>query len=91
MYYTETEVPIPEAIAAWNTRQSATTEALAAMEQAREALSAFTMCARYQPHMGGGPSFKGWAQNDLRQAEAKARQALATLTEQIERMRNEQG
>jgi len=70
-------------------RQSATTEALAAMEQAREALSAFTMCARYQPHMGGEASFKGWAQNDLREAEAKARATLATLTEQIERMRGE--
>jgi hypothetical protein len=54
--------------------QSATTEALAAMEQVREALEWFTAdLSGYE--LEGTPAPK----------------ALATLTKQIERMRNEQG
>lgn len=83
--------------------QSATTEALAAMEQAREALK---MLDAYQPEYTECHGFKcrrPWCascfgEDAAEQAEkrariefAAARQALATLTEQIERMRNEQG
>lgn len=62
-----------EAIAAWNHRQSATTEALVAMEQAREVLERAQQCV--------GPGYVNW--------HFASRQALATLTEQIERMRGE--
>jgi hypothetical protein len=50
-------------------------------EMLAEALHEFIDCARYDPHMGGGSTFMGWRQSDLKRAEERARQALATYRE----------
>jgi hypothetical protein len=75
-----------EAIAAWNARQSATTEALAAMEQAGAALREHIYeTTHLSPEEDDGSHWCSISKNCLN----GSRQALATLTEQIERMRGE--
>lgn len=69
---------------ACSTEAKAEAELASAKEQAEmlaEALHEFIDCARYDPHMGGGSTFMGWRQSDLKRAEERARQALATYRE----------
>jgi hypothetical protein len=45
-------------------------------ETLRKALWAFLDAARYDPDMSGASRFMGWAQSELKRAEAKARKLL---------------
>jgi hypothetical protein len=83
MYYTETEVPILEAVASWNTRQSATAPLIAALEEAREA---FNYC-KHEAYCSVDAEIGSVDRFGYGRIENRARAALTHITETLAKHR----